>query len=69
VHVLGQISYKKGCLETAVTDLLSWENQLLAGDAIAEIIDVHHRKKNFTYYTQSEARQYIAARFPTADLF
>ena len=27
VHVLGQIAYKIGCLETVIADLLNWENQ------------------------------------------
>jgi len=60
VHVLGQIAYKKGCLETVVQDLKTWENKELVADALEEIIDVHHRYRDFSYYTQEEARQYIA---------
>ncbi len=60
VHVIGQIAYKKGCLETVMADILQWENQALVQDAIAEIIDVHHRYRNFSYYTQDEARAYIS---------
>ena len=60
VHVLGQIAYKKGCLETVMADLLQWENKQLVNDAIAEIIDVHHRYRNFSFYTQEEARGYIS---------
>ncbi len=59
VHVLGQIAYKKGCLETVVSDLKSWENKELVRDALEEIIDVHYRYRNFSYYTQDEAREYI----------
>jgi len=59
VHVIGQIAYKKGCLETVVADLKNWENKKLKEDALAEIIDVHHRYRNFSFYTQEEARAYI----------
>ena len=59
VHVIGQIAYKKGCLETVMGDLLQWENRDLVNDAIEEIIDVHYRYRNFSYYTQEEAREVI----------
>ncbi len=59
VHVIGQISYKKGCLETVITDLKTWENRELVQDAIEEIIDVHYRYRNFSVLTQEEAREYI----------
>jgi len=55
VHVIGQISYKKGCLEKVITHLQQWENKTLAAKAIEEIIDVHYRYRNFSYYTQDEA--------------
>lgn len=59
VHVLGQIAYKKGCLETVIEDLNSWENKELVLDAVEEIIDVHYRYRNFSVLTQNEAREYI----------
>ncbi|MFI5196213.1 MAG: HEAT repeat domain-containing protein [Chitinophagales bacterium] len=59
VHVIGQISYKKGCLETVMGEILTWENKDLVADAIGEIIDVHYRYKNFSCYTQDVARKYI----------
>lgn len=59
VHVLGQIAYKKGCLATVIRHLKSWENQALVAKAIDEIIDVHHRYRNFSALTQEEARRYI----------
>jgi hypothetical protein len=59
VHVLGQIAYKKGCLETVVSHLKTWTNRELVQDAFEEIIDVHDRYKNFSFYTQEQARQYI----------
>lgn len=59
IHVIGQISYKKGCLETVIKDLKSWENRELVKDAIDEIIDVHDRYKNFSVYTQEQAIKII----------
>lgn len=59
VHVIGQIAYKKGCIQTVVTHLKTWENKELVADALEEIIDVHHRYRNFSALTQDQARQYI----------
>jgi HEAT repeat protein len=63
VHVLGQISYKKGCLETVITHLNAWENKELAHDAVEEIIDVHDRYKDFAILSQKQAIQYIKKHF------
>lgn len=63
VHVLGQIAYKKGCLETVVAALKTWENQALVKDALVEIIDVHARYKDFAVKTQAEAEEYITKSF------
>jgi hypothetical protein len=62
IHVIGQIAYKKGCLAIVITELKTWENKKLVGDAIEEIIDVHHRYKNFSALTQEEAIAYISAQ-------
>jgi len=59
VHVIGQISYKKGCLEKVVCDIITWENKQLVAEAIDEIIDVHDRYRNFSFYTQDEAKKCI----------
>ncbi len=59
VHVIGQIAYKKGCLETVTAHLHSWENKALVKDALEEIIDLHYRYRDFSFYTQDEARAYI----------
>ncbi len=59
VHVIGQISYKKGCLEKVMNDIIAWENKDLISDAIAEIIDVHDRYRNFSFYTQDEVKRII----------
>ena len=60
VHVIGQIAYKKGCLETVMHEILQWENRDLVNDAIEEIIDVHYRYRNFSIYTQDEAKGKIS---------
>ena len=57
--MIGQISYKKGCLEIVIQDLKHWENKSLVLDAVDEIIDVHDRYKNFAFFSQDEARDYI----------
>ena len=59
VHVLGQISYKKGCLETVVRTLATWENKELVAKALHEIVDVHRRYENFSALTQHQAIRYI----------
>jgi len=63
VHVIGQIAYKKGCLKTVLEHLKTWNNQQLVADALEEIIDVHHRYRNFSAMTQEEARKYIAESY------
>jgi len=45
IHVLGQISYKNGCLEKVVENLKSWKNRELVRDAFKEILKVHSRYK------------------------
>lgn len=63
VHVLGQISYKKGCLATVVNDLKNWKNTDIVQKAIKEILDVHERYKNFAVLTQAQAKEYIQNHF------
>lgn len=64
VHVLGQISYKKGCLSTVIEHLKDWNNKELVIKAIDEIIDVHHRYEKFSFLTQKEAIAYIDEHYP-----
>ncbi len=63
VHVIGQIAYKKGCLQIVIAHLKNWTNQQLVADAIDEIVDVHYRYRNFSAMTQDEAREYIANNY------
>lgn len=59
VHVLGQIAYKQGCLETVLKHLKRWKNEALVAKALEEIIDVHHRYRDFSYYSQAQAKQVV----------
>lgn len=63
IHVLGQIAYKKGCLETVIAELNTWNNKGLVEKAIDEIVDVHHRYRSFAVLSQKEAITYIAKNY------
>jgi hypothetical protein len=63
VHVLGQIAYKKGCLEKVIAHLKTWDNQEMVEKAIEEIIDVHDRYKDFAAMSQKQAMDYISKNF------
>jgi HEAT repeat protein len=63
IHVLGQIAYKKSCLETVIAHLNNWDNTELVNEAIEEIIDVHERYKDFAMLTQQQAINYIDKHF------
>lgn len=63
VHVIGQISYKKGCLETVISALRLWENQVLVKKALKEIVDVHARYRKFSGLTQQQAIHYIEKNY------
>lgn len=63
VHVIGQIAYKKGCIQTVIADLNTWENKELANAAVEEIIDVHYRYRNFSILTQEQAIMYVKENY------
>lgn len=63
IHVLGQISYKRGCLKTVVAHLNTWKNNELVQKALDEIVDVHNRYKKFSILTQQEAIDYIDTNY------
>lgn len=67
VHVIGQISYKEGCLATVVSELNQWENKELVSDAVDEIVDVHSEKRyaKFSALTQEEVVSYISEKLKT----
>ena len=41
--------------------ITGWDNKALVDDAVEEIIDVHDRYRNFSFYTQEEAKKFIEA--------
>lgn len=59
VHVIGQISYKNGCLEEVVLALGTWHNQELVKQAVAEILSVHKRYEKFSAKSHKVAKNYI----------
>ena len=63
IHVLGQISYKKGCLKTVITHLNLWKNKMLVQKALDEIVDVHKRYEKFAVLSQQEVINYIDANY------
>lgn len=63
IHVLGQIAYKRGCLQTVVNQLNTWNNKALVQKALDEIVDVHNRYKKFSVLTQQQAIYYIDANY------
>lgn len=63
VHVVGQISYKKGCLEKVIPALKEWENQELVKLAVVEILKIHVSYAKFSARTYGEAKGYIEEYF------
>lgn len=63
IHVIGQVSYKKGCLEKVVGHLRTWENKEVVRKSLEEIIVVHERYKNFAFMTTKEAESFIKKHF------
>jgi HEAT repeat protein len=63
IHVLAQISYKKGCLEKVISALKSWKNKELVEKALEEILEVHKRYKNFSTKSYKDAKEFIENQF------
>ncbi|MBC3758374.1 HEAT repeat domain-containing protein [Hyunsoonleella sp. SJ7] len=63
IHVIGQISYKNGCLKTVIEHLNTWENKALVQKALDEIVDVHERYKKFAVLSQEKAIVFIDANY------
>ncbi len=59
IHVLGQISYKEGCLEKVASEVKGWGNKEFVGKVFQEILDVHKRYEKFSAKTYDEAKQYL----------
>ena len=46
IHIFGQMSYKKGCLEKVTTELLTWQDKALADECFDEIVKQHYHINN-----------------------
>lgn len=60
VHIVGQISYKEGCLEVVTSELQNWEDNQLVTKCVNEILSVHERYKRFSHYSPLEAQTYLS---------
>jgi hypothetical protein len=58
-HVVGQCSYKEGCLETTLKELSHWKDKELVWKAAESILEVH-REQTYCYYTYVEAKRLVA---------
>jgi HEAT repeat protein len=63
IHIVGQIAYKKGCLEIVLEDLKTWKNKFLVEKILLEIIEVHGRYEDFSEFKQNEVIQFISNSF------
>jgi hypothetical protein len=63
IHIIGQISYKEGCLEKVAAELKTWEDKSLISDCKKEIIDVHKRYEKFSAFSAEEAAEYMNLAF------
>jgi hypothetical protein len=63
VHILGQISYKRGCLEKVISSIKSWNNKDLVEKTLKEIIDVHRNYVKFSYLSPEDAQDIIKKEF------
>ncbi|MEA3282779.1 MAG: HEAT repeat domain-containing protein [Euryarchaeota archaeon] len=63
IHVLGQISYKKGGLEKVVLALKGWGNEEIVKKALKEILSVHKRYQRFSARSHEEVLEYLKEQF------
>lgn len=63
VHVLGQISYKKGCLEKVISALKKWKNKEIVHSALVEILETHKAYEKFSAKSYKQAQTYIKENF------
>lgn len=59
VHVLGQISYKKGCLHYVSNQVKAWDNLNIYPRYVEEVIEVHGRYEKFSEFSQREVIEYF----------
>lgn len=59
VHVLGQISYKKGCFAQVAKEVAGWENAAIYEAFKAEAIEVHGRYEKFSEFSRAQVEEYF----------
>ncbi len=59
IHVIGQISYKKGAIESIATELKTWNNKWLVKKSVKEIISVHKKHPKITDKSLDEIENYL----------
>ncbi|MBN1532042.1 MAG: HEAT repeat domain-containing protein [Spirochaetes bacterium] len=60
VHIVGQISYKDGCIEKVTAELKTWNDKELVAECEKEILKVHRNYRRFSVLTHEEAREHCA---------
>ena len=59
IHIIGQISYKKGCIEKVAIELKTWDDKEFVAECIQEIIEVHKNYEKFSVLNSKEAEEYL----------
>ncbi len=63
IHVLGQISYKKGCFFLVEQEVARWDNQSIYPVFAKEAIAVHGRYEKFSALTQQQIIDFFDTKF------
>lgn len=63
IHVLGQISCKKDCLEKVALAMKGWEEREIVKMALKEILSVHNRYERFSASSHGEVLEYLKEQF------
>lgn len=59
IRALGQISYKKGCLEKVISALKKWENKKLVKKSLKEILKVNKRNGKISTKLYEEVKEQL----------
>ena len=60
VHIIGQISYKKGCLEKVIKEIKTWNDKEFISECKKEIIEVHKKYARFSILKIDEVNNYLS---------
>jgi hypothetical protein len=59
IHIIGQISYKKGCLEKVIKEIKTWDNKEFISECKKEILEVHKNYAKFSAMKLNEVNDYL----------